>query len=100
MDEKVLRHLVDLVWQHATESKAVPSTTTADMLIAKAFEGEKHTYPERHGPVGGGPRFKVAWEILDQLKPGVLSLCSRALLAGMIAGAVENEVQRRTREKS
>ena len=30
-----LRLLVDLVWQHATESTAVPFHKTSDMLIAK-----------------------------------------------------------------
>jgi hypothetical protein len=30
-----LRLLVDIVWQHATESTAVPFHNTADMLIAK-----------------------------------------------------------------
>jgi hypothetical protein len=30
-----LRLLVDIVWNHATESIAVPSSKTADMLIAK-----------------------------------------------------------------
>ena len=33
---EVLRHLVDIVWQHATESTAVPFTKTADMLIDRA----------------------------------------------------------------
>jgi hypothetical protein len=32
---KALRSLVDAVWQHATESTAVPSTTVADKLITK-----------------------------------------------------------------
>jgi len=32
-----LRRLVDVVWQHATESTAVPSTKTADKLISRAF---------------------------------------------------------------
>lgn len=31
-----LRRLVDIVWQHATESASVPSTKTADMLIDRA----------------------------------------------------------------
>jgi hypothetical protein len=30
-----LRLLVDIVWQHATESTAVPFHKTSDMLIAK-----------------------------------------------------------------
>ena len=82
MDETVLRRLVDLVWQHATESTAVPSTTTADMLINKAFEGEVHSYPDEYGP--DKPRFKPAWDIVDSVRPGVLSSSARALLVGQI----------------
>jgi hypothetical protein len=33
-----LRLLVDIVWQHATESLAVPETKTADKLIALYIE--------------------------------------------------------------
>lgn len=36
MRRRALRQLVDIVWQHATESAAVPSTKTADMLIDKS----------------------------------------------------------------
>jgi hypothetical protein len=34
-DDANLRLLVDIVWQHATESTAVPFYKTSDMLIAK-----------------------------------------------------------------
>lgn len=34
---KQLRHLVDVVWNHVTESEEVPSTKIADMLINKAL---------------------------------------------------------------
>jgi hypothetical protein len=34
-DLDALRRLVDVVWQHATESTAVPFTKTADMLIER-----------------------------------------------------------------
>ncbi len=33
--QKALRELVDVVWQHATESTYVPSTDIADKLIAR-----------------------------------------------------------------
>jgi hypothetical protein len=32
-NQKRLRELVDIIWQHATENTNVPSTKTADMLI-------------------------------------------------------------------
>ena len=83
MDETVLRRLVGLVWQHATESTTVPSTKVADMLIGKAFEGEVHSYPPKYTP--SDPRFKPAWDIVDSVRPGVLSSSARALLAGQIA---------------
>lgn len=34
---KQLRHLIDIVWNHVTESKEVPATRTADKLINEAF---------------------------------------------------------------
>jgi len=34
---KQLRHLIDVVWNHITESKEVPATRTADKLINEAF---------------------------------------------------------------
>jgi hypothetical protein len=34
-EDRDLRLLVDIVWNHATESTTVPSTETADMLIAQ-----------------------------------------------------------------
>jgi len=37
-DRKFLRDLVDIVWNHITESEEVPSTMTADKLIDKAIE--------------------------------------------------------------
>lgn len=42
-EQRFLRHLVDCVWNHVTESTEVPSTQTANMLIANArisFEEE------------------------------------------------------------
>ncbi len=45
-----LRLLVDIVWQHATESTAVPFHKTSDMLIAKyrqCFPRVAQTLPER-----------------------------------------------------
>lgn len=47
----------------------------------------KHTYLDRYAP---GPRagwaLNEAWEVLDTLTPGTLSIEARSLLAGMIAG--------------
>jgi hypothetical protein len=42
-----LRRLIDVVWQHATESTAVPSTKTADMLIERA---KLHAAPQTAQP--------------------------------------------------
>lgn len=39
-ERKMLRNLVDIVWQTATESNEVPSTGWADRLIARARNGE------------------------------------------------------------
>jgi hypothetical protein len=39
-ERKMLRNLVDIVWQTATESSEVPSTGWADRLIARARNGE------------------------------------------------------------
>lgn len=50
---------------------------------------EKHTYPSNYPP---GPEahwaLNKAWEILDVLTPGALSVDARALLSGMITGAL------------
>ncbi len=37
VSRKELRRLVDIVWNEATESTAVPSTNWADRLIARAL---------------------------------------------------------------
>lgn len=36
-ERNTLRKLVDIVYQHATESTAVPATLTADLLIDRAY---------------------------------------------------------------
>ncbi|MCP2232843.1 hypothetical protein [Erwinia aphidicola] len=38
-DRNQLRELVDMVWNEATESETVPSTTDADRIIDKVFQG-------------------------------------------------------------
>jgi len=40
---KFFRHLIDVVWNHVTESQEVPATSTADELIDKALETHKPT---------------------------------------------------------
>ena len=39
---KFLRHLIDVVWNHVTESKEVPATYVADDLINKAIESHEN----------------------------------------------------------
>lgn len=51
---------------------------------------DKHEYPSKYPP-GKHWATDAAWEILDRLKPGVLSIEARSLLAGMIAGRLMKE---------
>jgi hypothetical protein len=51
---------------------------------------ERHSYPS-HYPPGTHWATDAAWEILDTLKPGILSIEARSLLAGMIAGRLMKE---------
>jgi hypothetical protein len=51
---------------------------------------DKHTYPSDYPP-GTHWAVDAAWEILDRLKPGLLDLETRSLLAGMIAGRLVRE---------
>lgn len=53
----------------------------------------EHEYPSNHGP-GAHWATDAAWEILDTIKPGVISLEVRSLLAGQIAGRLMRERER------
>ena len=50
----------------------------------------KHTYPDRYPP-GSHWATDAAWEILDTIKPGVISDDVRAFLAGLITGRLIRE---------
>ena len=47
----------------------------------------EHTYPSKYPP-GVHWATDMAWEILDQLRPGAISDDTRFVLAGMIAGSL------------
>lgn len=48
-DRKLLRELVDVVWNDATESTEVPSTQRADELISKVLDAERNNHPNAPG---------------------------------------------------
>lgn len=48
-NRKLLRELVDVVWNEATESTEVPSTQCADELIGKVFDAERNNHPNAPG---------------------------------------------------
>ena len=50
----------------------------------------EHTYPDRYPP-GTHWALDAAWEILDRIKPGVISDDVRAFLAGLIAARLMRE---------
>jgi hypothetical protein len=58
--------------------------------LPQAMTREQHQYPSNYPP-GTHWAIDAAWEIMDTLKPGVLSLDARSLLAGMIAGNLMRE---------
>jgi hypothetical protein len=51
---------------------------------------DEHQYPDRYQP-GTHWATDAAWEILDTIKPGVISDAVRAFLAGQIAGRLMME---------
>jgi len=51
---------------------------------------DKHTYPSNHGP-GTHWATDLAWECLDALPVGQLTREQRALIAGMMTGAIMNQ---------
>ena len=58
----------------------------------------EHTYPSKYPPGPNQPwALNKAWEILDTLKPGTLSVETRAFLAGQIVAALEIASERRAR---
>ena len=57
----------------------------------------RHTYPSKYPP-GVHWAVDIAWQILDVFEPGALTADQRALLAGMIAGALM-EVRQQEQEK-
>lgn len=50
----------------------------------------KHEYPDKYPP-GAHWAIDEAWEVLDHVTPGVLSIEARSLLAGMIAAKLIRE---------
>lgn len=48
-DRKLLRELVDVVWNDATESTEVPTTQRADELISKVLDAERNNHPNAPG---------------------------------------------------
>jgi hypothetical protein len=50
----------------------------------------QHEYPSRYGP-GVHWATDAAWEILDNIKPGVIDVDVRSFLAGLIAGRLMEE---------
>jgi hypothetical protein len=53
---------------------------------------EEHEYPSNYGPSTHWAT-DAAWQILDSIKPGVISAEVRAYLAGQIAGRLMKERQ-------
>lgn len=53
-------------------------------------DDDEHTYPDKYPP-GTHWALDAAWEILDRIKPGVISGDVRAFLAGQIAGRLMQE---------
>jgi hypothetical protein len=51
---------------------------------------KSHQYPSNYPP-GTHWSIDAAWEILDMLKPGELTIETRSLLAGLIAGRLMRE---------
>jgi hypothetical protein len=49
----------------------------------------EHTYPDQYSP-GSHWAITRGWEIVDLIKPGILSDQARALLCGAIEGALIN----------
>jgi hypothetical protein len=47
-----------------------------------------HEYPTAYPP-GTNPVLDIAWEILDRLKPGEISVTTRSFLAGLIMAELE-----------
>lgn len=50
----------------------------------------EHTYPPAYGPDHASPFVRVAWALLDNIKPEAMKAETRFLIAGMIAGATES----------
>ena len=50
---------------------------------------DKHTYPSNHGP-GTHWATDIAWQCLDALPIGMLTPSQRALISGMMTGAIMN----------
>ncbi len=50
----------------------------------------EHEYPSDYGP-GKHWAIDAAWEILDSIEPGRLTIAERSFLAGQIAGRLMKE---------
>lgn len=60
------------------------------------MEETEHTYPSRYPP-GTHWSIDAAWQILDQIQPGVIPDDARAFLAGLIAARLMAEREDRRR---
>jgi hypothetical protein len=56
-----------------------------------------HVYATTRLPESGW-NMREAWEILDALPPGAISVVARLFLAGLIAGALERIARERPRD--
>ncbi len=66
VDRQRLRNLVDVVWNEATESTAVPDTPWADRMIDQVFPSVAAS-----APVAGEQPIKLSDDVLHFLKEGV-----------------------------
>jgi hypothetical protein len=67
-----------------------PQLTDSNWCAQCAGKDDDHHYPDRYPP-GTHWATDAAWEILDSIKPGVISDDVRAFLAGQIAGRLMRE---------
>jgi hypothetical protein len=49
----------------------------------------EHTYPPSFGPQHENPFVRMSWELLDAMPPGLLPEEWRFMLAGEVAGALQ-----------
>lgn len=94
MSDELVRATLDTLlrtgWLEMVYARQDPEKGLTYCTLKKVEPDGEHTYPSAY-PKGSRWSTDIAWEMLDQLKPGIIPEDVRAFIAGYMGGALESE---------